>query len=66
MKLLAKCPKCTHNLNLDADMADKRIRCPRCNSLFKVPDMENLNKAIKIIQTARTQVYVDQDGKIYG
>ena len=66
MKLLAKCPKCLQKLELTANMADKRIRCPKCHELFKVPDIQSLNKAIEIIANARAQVYVDQDGKIYG
>ena len=66
MKLLAKCPECTHSLSLDADMADKRVRCPQCNRMFKVPDMENLDKAVNIIRKAKSQIHVDQDGKIYG
>lgn len=66
MKLLAKCPKCTHNITLNSDMADKRIHCPRCHSLFQVPDLNSLNKAMGIVNNAKAQVYVDQDGKIYG
>lgn len=66
MKLLAKCPKCAQNIELTIDMADKRVRCRRCRNMFKVPDMGNLNKAMKILKKAKTTIYVDQDGKIYG
>ena len=66
MELLAKCPRCGEVLHLQLSDADKRKRCTKCGSLFKVPDIEHLQEALKIIKKANTTIYVDQDGKSYG
>ena len=66
MELLAKCPRCGEVIHLKLGDADKRKRCPKCGSIFKVPDIDHLQEALKVIQKAKTSIYVDQDGKSYG
>jgi DNA-directed RNA polymerase subunit RPC12/RpoP len=66
MRIIAKCPKCGNNWILDSSVADKRIRCRKCGSLFNVPKLEELPKAINVIKEAKGPVYVDRDGKTYG
>jgi ribosomal protein L24E len=33
--------------------------------LFKVPNLQDVPKAVKIIKQAKGTIYVDQDGRIY-
>ena len=66
MQILAKCPKCAQTLPLTIAEADKRIKCPKCYRLFKVPDLEHMKKAMKVIKNANSNIFVDQDGNIYG
>ena len=66
MQILAKCPKCAQILQLTISEADKRIKCPKCYRLFKVPDLECMKKAMKVIKNANSNIFVDQDGNIYG
>ena len=66
MQILAKCPKCGQILQLSLEAADRRITCPKCYSLFKVPDLEHLEKALEVIKDAGGTVFVDQEGNVYG
>lgn len=66
MKLLAKCPVCGVTLELTADDADKRIRCRRCRRLFKVPELDKLHRALDLLQNAAGDMYVDEQGNVYG
>lgn len=66
MQIIAKCPKCKNTRLLDSAAADRRITCRNCGLLFKVPKLEEISKAVEIIETAAGEVYVDQDGKIFG
>jgi transposase-like protein len=66
MHLLAKCPKCSHEMVLVLNDADKRKRCRRCGRLFKVPQPEHLQKALDLLQKAKVKVYVDEKGNLYG
>ncbi|MHC5060383.1 MAG: hypothetical protein ACYTFK_04780 [Planctomycetota bacterium] len=66
MQILAKCPRCGQKLQLRLAAADRRITCPRCWRLFKVPDLNHLQKALSVIKSAGGTVYVDQDGNVYG
>jgi hypothetical protein len=66
MQIIAKCPKCKNCLLLDSVAADRRITCRKCGLLFKVPKLEEISKAVKVIETATGAVYVDEDGKIFG
>jgi len=66
MQIIAKCPACSQAMKLDESAADKRIRCLSCQRVFKVPGMDELNKAVRLLKISQGTVYVDEDGKIYG
>ncbi|MHC4640045.1 MAG: hypothetical protein ACYS32_00270 [Planctomycetota bacterium] len=66
MQIIAKCPGCSSTWPLDSSAADRRIRCPKCGLLFKVPKLNELPKAMKVIKQAKRTLYVDEDGKSYG
>ncbi len=66
MQIIARCPKCGSAWGLDAAAADRRIRCPRCDRLFKVPALSDVPKAAKVIDQAGGPLFVDEDGKTYG
>ena len=66
MRVLAKCPRCGQILRLLLSDADKRVRCSKCGRMFLVPDLEHLQKAMKVVEGATGPVFVDQDGNIYG
>jgi uncharacterized paraquat-inducible protein A len=53
-------------MRLSVEDADKRKRCKNCGRLFKVPALEQLQKAIEQIRQAHTRVYVDEKGNVYG
>ena len=66
MKIIAQCPKCGNNWLMDTIAADRRVRCRVCGGLFKIPKLEDVPKAVKIINQANGTVYVDESGRIYG
>ncbi len=66
MQIIAQCPKCTYNWLLSEDAADRRIKCPKCRKLFKVPKLDDVPKAVRVIKNAKGTIYVDQNGKTYG
>jgi uncharacterized Zn finger protein len=66
MQIMAKCPQCSSNWVLDSNAADKRIKCRRCGRLFKVPKLEEVPKAMKLIKQAKGAIYADKNGKTYG
>jgi phage FluMu protein Com len=66
MQIMAKCPRCRNVWLLDSSAADRRIRCPQCSTLFKIPKPEDVPEATKIIKRAKGTVYVDETGKTYG
>ena len=66
MQIIASCPKCASRVRLSADAADRRIRCPRCNWLLKIPKLEDLPEALRMIEQAKGTIYVDEEGNIYG
>lgn len=66
MQIIAHCPRCGNSWLLDGSAADRRIRCPKCHRLFKVPKLDEVPKAVKVIKHAKGTIYVDQDGKTYG
>lgn len=65
MKVLAKCPKCGHVLELHIDSADKRKRCSNCRGIVKIPDLISMDKAVRIIETSDSHVIADTDGNLY-
>jgi len=66
MKLLAGCPNCGCALQLSLSAADRRLTCPACGRKFKVPALENLQKALSVADAAKGAVYVDENGNVYG
>lgn len=66
MQIIAQCPKCRNNWRLDAGAADRRVRCPKCRKLFKIPKLEDVPKATEVIKQAKGSIYVDESGKTYG
>ncbi|PKL49398.1 MAG: hypothetical protein CVV39_03055 [Planctomycetes bacterium HGW-Planctomycetes-1] len=66
MRIIAKCPNCGNSQMLDTGAADRRITCQMCKRLFKVPKMDEVSKAVQIIEQAKGTIYVDQKGKTYG
>ncbi len=51
---------------LESSAADRRIKCPKCRRLYKVPKLDELPDAAKILDNAKGAVYVDKNGKTYG
>ena len=66
MRLLAKCPVCKCVTELLMSDADKRIRCAVCRRLFKVPDTDTLRQALDRLAGASSDVFVDENGNLYG
>jgi len=66
MQIIAKCPNCRNSWLLDADVADRRIRCQNCRRLFKVPKLDEVPEAVKVIKQVKSSIYVDKNGKTYG
>jgi len=51
---------------LDSSAADRRINCRKCGKIFKVPNLDEVPKATKVIKQAKGTIYVDETGKTYG
>jgi predicted Zn finger-like uncharacterized protein len=66
MQIIAQCPNCGTAWQLENNAADRRIKCRKCNRLFKVPKLEELTKATKMIKQAKGTIYVDEDGNTFG
>jgi len=66
MQIIAQCPGCGNNWLLNDTSADKRVRCRKCNRLFRIPKLEDVPKAVKVIKRAKGTVYVDEAGNTYG
>ena len=66
MQIIAQCPRCGSNWLLESSAADRRIKCKNCLTLFKVPRLNELSKAAKIINQAKGTIFVDQKGRTYG
>jgi uncharacterized Zn finger protein len=66
MQIISKCPRCSSNWILDGRAADRRIKCKKCGKLFKVPNLDEVPKAVRVVRRAKGTIYVDQTGKTYG
>jgi len=66
MHIIVKCPHCGCRSRLDAAAADRRLRCRKCLTLLKIPDLTEVPNATTIIDVANTDVYVDDAGRTYG
>jgi hypothetical protein len=65
MQIISKCPMCGFSWLLD-DAIDRRIRCRNCRKLFKIPKLEEMQKAVRVIRTAKGACFVDEQGKTFG
>ncbi|HBG26575.1 MAG: hypothetical protein A2Y10_16255 [Planctomycetes bacterium GWF2_41_51] len=65
MQIIAKCPDCSNTWLLDASAADRRITCQTCGRLFKVPKLDEIQKAVKLIKKSKGMIYVDENGQTY-
>ena len=66
MEIITQCPSCGHNWRCEEYAADRRLRCPNCKKLFKVPKLNEVEKAFNKIKNAKSSVYIDQAGNTYG
>ncbi len=66
MQMIIQCPQCGARWMLDSVVADRRLTCPTCWRLFKVPRMDELDKATRVIKDSKTSLYVDEEGRTYG
>ncbi len=66
MQIIAQCPACGSTWLLDSSAADRRINCRKCGKIFKVPKLDEVPKAIKMITHATGTIYEDATGKTYG
>ncbi len=66
MQIIAQCPACGSTWKLENSAADRRIKCRKCGKLFKVPKLEEMPEAAKMIKKAKGTIYVDETGKTYG
>ena len=66
MHIIAQCPRCAYRWWLNADAADRRLRCRKCHTLLKVPHLTEVPEAARIITQAATELYVDDTGKLFG
>jgi transposase-like protein len=66
MQILAKCPACGGRMNLAINHISRRQRCRGCGRLFKMPNTQQLEKALQVAGNAGKEVFIDEDGRIYG
>ena len=66
MHIIAQCPRCGYRLWLDAAAADRRLRCRKCFMLLKVPDLTELASAADVLSQAKSGIYVDDAGRVFG
>ncbi len=66
MKISVKCPRCYNQILLSSNAADRRITCPKCLTLFKVPAMDELGEALNAIKGTHGGVFVDEKGNCFG
>lgn len=66
MRIILKCPRCGYRWWLDIAAADRRLRCRKCFLLLKVPHLSELSDATAILDEAKSEMYIDDAGKLYG
>lgn len=65
MQIIAVCPDCNYCWLLDINAADRRIKCKNCSNLFKIPQIDEMQKAIDIVKISTQKVLVDKNGNTY-
>jgi hypothetical protein len=66
MHIIVKCPHCGYGWWLDSSAADRRVRCRKCRTLLKVPALKEVPDAANVVNTAESDLYVDDAGKLFG
>ena len=66
MHIIAQCPRCGYRWGLEAAAADRRARCRKCFLLLKIPNLTEVPDATDVINQARSELYVDDSGKVFG
>lgn len=66
MNIITQCPSCGHNWKCGECAADRRLRCPNCDKLFKVPKLNEIEEAYDKVTNSKSSVYIDQAGNTYG
>jgi hypothetical protein len=66
MHIIVQCPRCGYHWRLEAAAADRRVRCRKCLLLLKVPDLTEVPNAADVINQAKSELYVDDSGKVFG
>lgn len=66
MHIIVRCPRCGYRWWLDADAADRRMRCRKCFTLLKVPHLAEVADAVGLVTHSRCEVYVDDAGRLFG
>ena len=63
--IIVRCPGCGRIWELDEAAADRRLRCRACSLLFKVPQLSQVPRVLKVIETPEGKVYIDEHGITY-
>jgi hypothetical protein len=66
VRVLAKCPQCKRITEFGEDSPDRRLKCAWCGRLIKIPPLEELENAGRLIRTAEGAIYIDENGRLYG
>lgn len=66
MEVIAKCPCCRAQWEMDESAVDRRVTCSQCGRLFKIPMLQEIPKATQVLRQARSCLFVDKDGHTYG
>ena len=66
MYIIAQCPVCRYKWYLDGLAVDRRVLCQKCGQLFKIPHLNEIPRAKRVIEQARGKIVVDKNGKTYG
>ena len=65
MYIIIQCPRCGRRWWLGAMAADRRIRCRKCFTLLRVPNLTDVPVAAEIISQAKSHLFVDDSGRTY-
>jgi hypothetical protein len=66
MHIIAQCPRCGYRWWLEAAAADRRAHCRKCFLLLKIPNLTEVPDATDVINQAKSELYVDDSGKVFG
>lgn len=66
MEVIAKCPGCQTQWEMDKNAVDRRVTCSQCGCLFRIPMLQEIPKATQVLRGARSCLFVDKEGHTYG